>query len=63
MLYMGYSIPDKQQNSALYIGINPHHYTITLALPDPPQACTICSAPNHHCSLAATLAVRAGASM
>ncbi len=37
MLYMGYSIPDVKKNTALYIGVNPHHYTITLALPEPPQ--------------------------
>lgn len=37
MLYMGYSIPNTEENSVLYIGINPHHYTITLALPEPPQ--------------------------
>ncbi len=37
MLYMGYSIPKTGENSVLYIGMNPHHYTITLALPEPPQ--------------------------
>ena len=37
MLYMGYSIPDVEEHSVLYIGMNPHHYTITLALPEPPQ--------------------------
>ena len=37
MLYMGYSIPGAEDNSVLYIGVNPHHYTITLALPEPPQ--------------------------
>lgn len=37
MLYMGYSVPDAEENLVLYIGINPHHYTITLALPEPPQ--------------------------
>ena len=37
MLYMGYSIPDTEANSVLYVGVNPHHYTITLALPEPPQ--------------------------
>ena len=40
MLYMGYSIPDVKDNTALYLGVNPHHYTITLALPEPPQGGT-----------------------
>ena len=30
-------MPDVKENSVLYIGVNPHHYTITLALPEPPQ--------------------------
>ena len=37
MLYLGYSITKAEENTALYIGMNPHHYTITLALPEPPQ--------------------------
>lgn len=37
MLYMGYSIPDAKLKTSLYIGVNPHHYTITLALPEAPQ--------------------------
>ena len=40
------SLPDWEgtrhthDNTVLYIGVNPHHYTVTLTLPEPPQGGT-----------------------
>lgn len=36
MLYLAYSVHDTE-GGAVYVGFNPHHYTITVSLPEGPS--------------------------
>jgi hypothetical protein len=39
MLYLAYSVHDPKAG-AIYVGFNPHHYAITVALPEGPSGST-----------------------